>query len=291
MHISEVIAKELTISSRQVETVIEMLKEGATIPFIARYRKEKTGGLDEDFLRQIEDRLNYLTLLEERKEAILKSIEEQGKLTDELKAKIIACTKLQELEDLYLPYKPKRKTRGTIAKAKGLEPLALFILDNPLFSGDFDAKLAEFINEELGVKTIYEALQGAKDIIAEMISEHAEVRKVVREILLENVVIKSEKTKENATADIANEKLKEKERKEVYQVYFDFQIDIKKIKPYQILALNRGEREKLLKIALVHDEIEIHNQIKRTFLAYHESFFMEILEETIADSFKRLIFP
>ncbi|KKR72312.1 MAG: RNA binding S1 domain protein, partial [Candidatus Levybacteria bacterium GW2011_GWC2_40_7] len=291
MHIPEVIAKELNISSRQVETVIEMLKEGATIPFIARYRKEKTDGLDEDFLRQIEDRLNYLTLLEERKEAILKSIEEQGKLTDELKAKIIACTKLQELEDLYLPYKPKRKTRGTIAKAKGLEPLALFMLDNPLFSGDFDAKLAEFINEELGVKTIYEALQGAKDIIAEMISEHAEVRKVVREILLESVVIKSEKTKENATADITNEKLKEKERKEVYQVYFDFQIDIKKIKPYQILALNRGEREKLLKIALVHDEIEIHNQIKRTFLAYHESFFMEILEETIADSFKRLIFP
>lgn len=291
MHIPEVIAKELNISSRQVETVIELLKEGATIPFIARYRKEKTGGLDEDFLRQIEDRLNYLTLLEERKEAILKSIEEQGKLTDELKTKIIACTKLQELEDLYLPYKPKRKTRGTIAKAKGLEPLALFILDNPLFSGDFDAKLAEFINEELGVKTIYEALQGAKDIIAEMISEHAEVRKVVREILLENVLIKSEKTKENATADITNEKLKEKERKEVYQVYFDFQIDVKKIKPYQILALNRGEREKLLKIALVHDEIEIHNQIKRTFLTYHESFFMAILEETIADSFKRLIFP
>ncbi|MDP3830432.1 MAG: Tex-like N-terminal domain-containing protein, partial [Ignavibacteriaceae bacterium] len=129
MIIPQIIANELSIKLQQVDAVLNLFKEGSTIPFIARYRKETTGGLDEEILREIEDRLNYLTLLQDRRETILKSIEEQGKLTPELQAKIIACTKLQELEDLYLPYKPKRKTRGTIAKAKGLEPLALFLLD------------------------------------------------------------------------------------------------------------------------------------------------------------------
>ncbi len=162
MNIPSVIASELKVKVQQIEAVIKLFSEGATIPFIARYRKEGTGGLDEEVLRQVEDRLNYLTLLEERREAILKSIEEQGKLTDELKQKLNAAVKLQELEDIYLPYKPKRKTRGTIAKAKGLEPLALFILQNPQFKGNFDEKLSEFVNAEPGVSNIEEALQGAK---------------------------------------------------------------------------------------------------------------------------------
>jgi len=291
MNITAFIADELKLQIAQVTEVITLLKEGATIPFIARYRKERTGGLDEDFLRNIEDRLNYLTLLEERKETILKSIEEQGKLTDELKAKIIECVKLQELEDLYLPYKPKRKTRGTIAKAKGLEPLAMFILDNFDFAGNLEDILKQYINPELGVNTIEEALQGAKDIIAEMISDNAEVRKSVREFFTSSSVVKSEKSTEKRTTDLENEKLKEKERKDIYQIYGDFQIDIKSIKPYQILALNRGEKEKQLKVSLNVTEEEVYGIIKGEFWGTKDTVFMEILDDTIEDSYGRLIAP
>jgi len=291
MHIPLIISKELNITTKQVEEVITLFGEGATIPFIARYRKERTEGLDEDVLRNIEDRLNYLTLLLERKDTILKSIQEQGKLTPELEAKINACLKLQELEDLYLPYKPKRKTRGTVAKAKGLEPLALFILENPLFDGDFTQKLAEFINPELGVNTIEEALAGAKDIIAEMISDDANVRKSIREFLSENSVVKSVKAKENVTADSTNEKLKSKELKDVYRIYFEFEIDVKKIKPYQILALNRGEKEKFLRVDFGFDEISAHKLMRDTYFSYEKSVFEDTIQEIINDSFKRLIFP
>lgn len=291
MNIPLIISKELNITTKQVEEVITLFGEGATIPFIARYRKERTEGLDEDVLRNIEDRLNYLTLLLERKDTILKSIQEQGKLTPELEAKINACLKLQELEDLYLPYKPKRKTRGTVAKAKGLEPLALFILENPLFDGDFTQKLAEFINPELGVNTIEEALAGAKDIIAEMISDDANVRKSIREFLSENSVVKSVKAKENVTADSTNEKLKSKELKDVYRIYFEFEIDVKKIKPYQILALNRGEKEKFLRVDFGFDEISAHKLIRDTYFSYEKSVFEDTIQEIINDSFKRLIFP
>jgi len=154
------IAKKLNINENQVKEVIKLFEEEATIPFIARYRKERTGGLDEEQLRDIEITYNYLKLLEERKETVLKSIEEQGKLTDELKKKILDADKLQEVEDLYLPYKPKRKTRGTVAKAKGLEPLANFIVSNPNFNGNFDEILEQYINDEKGVTTKEEALKG-----------------------------------------------------------------------------------------------------------------------------------
>ncbi len=291
MNIPVVIAKELNIKTEQVDAVIGLLQEDATIPFIARYRKEKTGGLDEDVLREIEDRLNYLTLLEDRRETILNSIEEQGKLTDELKEKITACVKLQELEDLYMPYKPKRKTRGTIAKAKGLEPLAMFILENPNFEGSLDDKLAEFINEDLGVTSIEEALRGAKDIIAEMINDHAEVRGAVREYLLESSAVKSEKAKEKASDEKISEKMKEKEKKEIYQIYYDFQIDITKIKPYQTLAINRGEKEKALKISFSFDQPSILQLMKKKFLDYPESNFLNIIEETVEDAFTRLTYP
>ncbi len=286
LNISNVIANELTLTIEQVDSVLALLEGGATIPFIARYRKEKTGGLDEEMLRDIQERYQYLTILEERKQTILETIEEQGKLTDELKSRIDTCTKLQKLEDLYLPYKPKRKTRGTVAKAKGLEPLAQFILDNPGYKGNFDDKLAEFIDEEKEVRTIDDALRGAKDIIAEMMSDSAEVRSAVREFVVRKSVVRSEKVKEKK-----QEQSKQQDRKDVYQVYYDFQVDIKKIKPHQILAINRGEREKVLKVSLEFDTAPVLETIKSAYLPYRSSFFQEMLEEVIADSFSRLIYP
>jgi len=284
MNIPVVIAQELNIKETQVNTVVSLFGEGATIPFIARYRKERTGGLDEDQLREIEDRLNYLTLLEERKKTVLNSIEEQGKLTDELRDKIVNATKLQEVEDLYLPYKPKRKTRGTIAKAKGLEPLALFILENPTFKGDFSAKIAEFVDPEKGVDSPALALQGAKDIIAEMISETAEVRQAVREFLMEKSTIVSSKNNPSADKLLPG-------TKDVYEIYHDFKIEIKKIKEYQILAINRGERELFLKVVLSFDKPKILEEIFETYFEYTDSTFIEILNEVVDDSFMRLIFP
>jgi len=291
MDINKQISLELSLKKEQVDSVITLFSEGATIPFIARYRKERTGGLDEDNLREIEDRLNYLTLLNDRKATILASITEQGKLTPELESQINQCIKLQELEDLYLPYKPKRKTRGTIAKAKGLEPLAQFILDNPAFSGDFEAKLKEFISEELGVLTTKDALQGAGDIIAEMISENPEIRKEVRSFLNEKSVVCSAKAKEDTAAASANLKLKSKGEKDVYLIYYDFKIDILRIKPYQTLAMNRGEEEKFLKISLDFDREQVLAMVYSGFFGKKKTVFEEFLKNTSEDAFDRLIFP
>lgn len=284
MNIPHVIAKELNIQEKQVYAVINLFNEGATIPFIARYRKEHTGGLDEDYLRNIEDRLQYLTILEARKETVLKSIEEQGKLTDELRDKILAAEKLQEVEDLYLPYKPKRKTRATIARAKGLEPLALFIIDNPKYDGDFEEILSQYINEELGIHSIDEALQGAKDIIAEMISESADIRQVVRVFLYENSNINSIKVDTKKNTDIGK-------KKDVYETYHNFSCPVNKIKQYQTLAINRGEEEGFLKITLSFEESHILKEIYKNYFTFKESCFDEILYGTIEDSFRRLIFP
>ncbi len=290
MDYSAIIAKENSFTVSQVSTVLNLFAEGSTVPFIARYRKEKTGGLDEDQLRMIEERSSYLTILNDRRDSILKSIEEQGKLTDELRRKINASLKLQELEDLYLPYKPKRKTRGTIAKAKGLEPLAMFLLDNPEFSGTLSEILAQYINPELGVNTEEEALQGAKDIIAEMISESAEVRQFVRETLSNESQLKSVKREDNPLKDTKNEKMKDKEKKDIYQVYSEFCCDILKLKSYQVLALNRGEEEKFLKVEFVFDVEAFHGGIYKTFVK-SLTVFEELFKEIITDSFKRLIFP
>lgn len=286
LDVPHIISTEHKLKSGQVHAVLQLLNDGATIPFIARYRKEKTGGLDEEILRAIQERHHYLTMLGERKRTILASIEDQGKLTDELKSRIDECAKLQELEDIYLPYKPKRKTRATIAIAQGLEPLARFIRDNPAYEGNFDDKLAEFIDEEKEVYTAEEALQGAKDIIAEMISDSADVRQTVRKFIVEKSVVRSEKIKEKKSV-----KEKKDDRKEVYQVYYDFQIDIKKIKPYQTLAVNRGEREKVLKVSLEFDAAPVLDRIKSVFFPYQTSVFRDILDEVVEDSFSRLIFP
>lgn len=282
MEITVQIAKALNLNINQIKEVLNLFAEEATIPFIARYRKEKTGGLDEDQLREIENLNNYLNLLADRKATVLKSIEEQGKLTDELKAKIEAADKLQEVEDLYLPYKPKRKTRGTVAKAKGLEPLANFIVGNPNFSGDFESVLSEYLNDD--VATIEDALNGAKDIIAEMISDNADVRKLVRESLLSNSNFCS--TKVNKKQEDTSSK-----KKDVYDIYHDFNIEITKLKPYQTLAINRGEKEGFIKANFQFDKDEILNLIYKEHFTFKSSFFQEILEETTADSFNRLIQP
>jgi protein Tex len=286
LNIPEVISDELDITTVQADAVLKLLADGATIPFIARYRKEHTGGLDEEALRTVQERHRYLTMLEERRQTILASIGEQGKLTPELKIRIEKCLKLQEVEDLYLPYRPKRKTRATVAIAQGLEPLARFLLDNPDFKGNLGKKLGEFINDEKEIYTNEEALQGAKDIIAEMISDNADVRKVVREFVLEKSIVRSEKAKKKKTDQETKDN-----RKDVYQVYYDIRIDIKKIKPYQTLAINRGEREKVLKAELDFDSAAVLAQIKPVFFPYKTSVFQEILEEVVEDSFTRLIYP
>ncbi len=283
MNILKQIATELQLEESQIKTVAALFEEDATVPFISRYRKEKTGGLDEDQLRDIEDKLNYYQLLEDRKESILKSIEEQGKLTDELKEKIVNSVKLREVEDLYLPYKRKRKTRGTVAKAKGLEPLALLMINTPNYEEDFDAEIEKYIDAEKGVNNPAEAVQGAQDIIAEMISDDADVREVVRNELLDHSLVASLKSKTPP---------KETDRKkDVYDIYHDFKIDITRIKPYQILALNRGDKEGFLKVNLGFTKETILPLITETYFKFSDSAFMELLDEAVDDSFTRLVFP
>ncbi|MDA3859849.1 MAG: Tex family protein [Melioribacteraceae bacterium] len=283
MNILKHIAAELQLEESQIKTVSDLFAEDATVPFISRYRKEKTGGLDEDQLRDIEDKLNYYQLLEDRKESILKSIEEQGKLTDELKEKIVNSVKLREVEDLYLPYKRKRKTRGTVAKAKGLEPLALLMINSPTYEEDFDAEIAKYIDVEKGVNNPAEAVQGAQDIIAEMISDDADTREVVRNELLDHSTVGSLKSKTPP---------KETDRKkDVYDIYHDFKIDITRIKPYQVLALNRGDKEGFIKVNLGFSKESILPKISETYFKFSDSAFMELLDEAVNDSFSRLIFP
>ncbi len=284
MNIVAKISQELNLAKDQIKSVFALFDDGATVPFIARYRKEHTGGLDEEQLREIEDRRNYLIMLEDRKKTVLESIEEQGKLTDELKEKILAAEKLREVEDLYLPYKPKRKTRATVAIAKGLEPLADFILENPIFNGSLEEEAAKYIDEEKEVKTVEEAIQGAKDIIAERISENADVRQVVRDFLLEEAKLVSKKS------NVKKEEL-DKNKKDVYEVYHEFEADVNKIKPYQVLAINRGEKEKFLKVTFSFDHPKIVEEVYAEFFGEDKTVFEELLHKVTEDSFNRLIFP
>lgn len=284
MNIVAKISQELNLTKDQIKSVFSLFDDGATVPFIARYRKEHTGGLDEEKLREIEDRRNYLIILEDRKKAVLESIGEQGKLTDELKNKIVAAEKLREVEDLYLPYKPKRKTRATVAIAKGLEPLADFILENPKFTGSLQEEAEKYIDKEKEVASAEEAIQGAKDIIAERISENAEVRQLVRDFMLEESKLVSKKS------NFKKEEL-DKNKKDVYEVYHNFEAEVKKIKPYQVLAINRGEKEKLLKIVFSFDHPKIVSKIYTEFVGGDETVFEDLLREVTEDSFNRLIFP
>ena len=273
--IAGVIAHELGVKEFQVQNTIKLIDDGNTIPFIARYRKEATGGLSDEVLRNLNDRLTYLRNLNKRKEEISKSIEEQGKMTDELKIQIENAIILSEVEDIYRPYKQKKRTRASIAKEKGLEPLATIIYlqtdKRPVLE---IAK--EFINEEKGVNNEEEALTGAKDIIAENISDVAEYRKRIKQMCYREGLIKTKATND--------------EEKSSYEMYYDFSEKINRIPSHRILAINRGEKEDFLKVKLEKPEDTIINYIENDIIKGNTEF-TDILKETINDSFKRLIGP
>ncbi len=272
-----IIAEELELKPAQVAKTVELLDTENTVPFIARYRKEVTENLDEVQIRAIEDRIRSLRVLDSRKETVLNSIEKQGKLTPELKQKILDATKLQEVEDLYLPYKPKKRTRATVAKEKGLEPLAELMVKLATDIDDFDALVNSFISEEKGVLSGEEALAGARDICAETVSDDAEVRKLVRAYTWGKGLITSEaKTEEG----IAN-----------YEMYKSFSQPVKSIQSYRTLAINRGEKEGILKVSIdvkVEDCVEI---IDRIYISNDKSPFYEHLKMALVDSYNRLIAP
>ena len=273
------VTKALNIKAESVQTTVKLLDEGATVPFISRYRREATGGMDEEQIRAIQEKVEYIRMLEERKTTILASIEEQGKLTDELKAKIVNCNQLQELEDLYLPYKPKRKTRATVAKAKGLEPLAQLMFDQQITTGTIEEYAQPFVNNELEVKTIDEAISGAKDIIAEWVGENAEIRKTIREMTLSSGTIISEQKDED-----------KKERTD-YEMYYKFEEAISRIKPHHVLALNRGEKEEIIKVKVAIAEVLCIQAISNQIVKNEKCIFVQQIKDALADSYGRLIEP
>lgn len=273
--IEQIIAEELNIKVQQVENTIKLIDEGNTIPFIARYRKEVTGGLSDEVLRTFGERLNYLRNLEKRKEEVTNSIEEQGKLTEEIVKDLENAITLAEVEDIYRPYKQKKKTRATVAKAKGLEPLAEIILAQEE-TKNIQEIAAEYISEEKEVKTVEEAIQGALDIIAEMISDNPEYRKLIKQIVYSKGIIKTTATKP--------------EEESAYEMYYDYSENVNKIPSHRILAINRGEKEEFLKVKIEKEEDKILEKIEKDIIK-GENQFTQYLKDTIQDSFKRLIEP
>ena len=274
MDIAKVIAGELGVRVGQVEATVKLIDEGCTIPFIARYRKEVTGSLNDEILRDLYERLTYLRNLEERKETVIASIEEQGKLTDELKEQILEAMTLVAVEDLYRPYKQKRRTRATIAKEKGLEGLANIIyLQMTDHAVESDAQA--YVSEEKGVASVEEAVAGALDIIAENISDEAEYRTYIRDITV----------KEGKLVTSA----KDADAKSVYEMYYDFEEPIAKAAGYRILAINRGEKEKILTVKVVAPEERILRYLEKKVIVRENSYTTELLQNAIEDSYKRLI--
>ena len=276
MDINATIAKELDIKVSQVEATVKLIDEGNTIPFIARYRKEVTGSLNDEVLRNLHERLVYLRNLEERKAQVIASIEEQGKLTDELKAKIEAASAMVTVEDLYRPYKPKRKTRAMVAKEKGLEPLAELIMQQNMTCDVLDAA-KDYVSEEADVKSAEDALNGAKDIIAEMISDDADFRTYIRDLTFKKGHITSTAKDSNAES--------------VYEMYYDFNEDVCKIVGHRILALNRGENEKLLVVKVVAPVAEILDYLGKKVIISDNKYTTPVIREVIEDSYSRLIAP
>ena len=279
MDILQIIADELNVKYKQVENAVNLIDEGNTIPFIARYRKEVTGGLSDEDLRILYERLNYLRNLENRKEEVKNSIEEQGKLTDEIVKALQNAKILAEVEDIYRPYKQKKRTRATVAKEKGLEPLseALINQDNKVSIEEIAKK---FIDPEKGVETVEDAIAGAKDIIAENISDNPTYRKEIKRYCYRDGVIATE----------VNEK-DEKEDKATYQMYFDFNEKVNRIQSHRILAINRAEKENDIKLKIQKPEENIIDFIERDVIKDKNSNYANILEDTVEDSFKRLIEP
>jgi uncharacterized protein len=270
------IAEELNIRETQVEATVKLIDEGNTIPFIARYRKEVTGNLSDEILRDLGERLTYLRNLEKRKEEIVRLIDEQGKLTDELTIKIAETMVLSELEDIYRPYKPKKRTRATIAKEKGLEPLANIIYLQTEKNSIYEIA-KQYIDEEKDVKTEDEAIAGALDIIAENVADDADYRKRIKSFCFREAVIATKASKE--------------EEKSPYEMYYDFKEPILRIPSHRILAINRGEKEEFLKVKIDKPEEKILDYLKKQIIQDFKSQFNELLTTAIEDSYKRLIEP
>ncbi len=276
MDIIQKIKEELQVEKWQVEAAVKLIDEGNTIPFISRYRKEVTGSLNDEQLRNLDERLTYLRSLEDKKEQVLKSIEEQGKLTDELKEKILAAQTLVVVEDLYRPYRPKRKTRASIAKEKGLEPLAEYILRQEATEPVLN-EAAKYASEEKEVKTPEEALQGAQDIIAEMISDDADHRLYIRNITVEEGIVSSTAKDEKAQS--------------VYEMYYNFEEPVKKIAGHRVLALNRGEAEKVLTVKVNAPEERILRYLEKKLITKENEYTTPVICAAVEDSYDRLIAP
>lgn len=270
------IANNLNITDKQVEVVLSMLAEGNTVPFIARYRKEATGALDEETIRSINEVYEYQVNLLKRKEDVIRLIDEKGMLTDELKNSIMNCTKLVEVEDLYRPYKEKKKTKATEAIALGLEPLAKMMMSFPT-NGSLGDMASKFVNDK--VKSVEDAITGAKYIIAEWISDNASYRKWIRSYFYKNGIIVS-KVKKNA-----------EDEGKVYEMYYDYNEPVKWIKPHRVLALNRGEKEKVLTVSIDVDKEGILDFLEKKLIKNEKSFVVDSIKEAIEDSYKRLIAP
>ena len=275
MNINHIIANELSVKLWQVDAAIKLIDEGNTIPFIARYRKPVTGELNDEQLRTLDERLKYLRNLEEKKKTVVDSITEQGKMTDEIMSKIAIAETIVAVDDIYRPFRPKRKTRATEAKAKGLEPLAdIFLKQEKNKNPEEEAKA--FVNEEKGVANVAEAIQGAKDIIAEMVSDNDEFRKAIRNIVVKHGLIVSN--------------TKNPEEKTPYENYYDYSEGVNKIPGHRILAINRGEKEKVLNVKIEMPEENIIASLDKVIIK-GESQFKTLLKEAIEDGFKRLIKP
>jgi len=275
MNINHIIANELSVKLWQVDAAIKLIDEGNTIPFIARYRKPVTGELNDEQLRTLDERLKYLRNLEEKKKTVVDSITEQGKMTDEIMSKIAMAETIVAVDDIYRPFRPKRKTRATEAKAKGLEPLAdIFLKQEKNKNPEEEAKA--FVNEEKGVANVAEAIQGAKDIIAEMVSDNDEFRKAIRNIVVKHGLIVSN--------------TKNPEEKTPYENYYDYSEGVNKIPGHRILAINRGEKEKVLNVKIEMPEENIIASLDKVIIK-GESQFKTLLKEAIEDGFKRLIKP
>jgi protein Tex len=273
----EVLVKEVQLSKKQVKNVIALMEEGNTVPFIARYRKELTGSLDEVQIRLILDKWEYALNLETRKEEVLRLIDEKGKLTGELRRSIEHATKLQGVEDLYRPYKEKRRTKATIAKEKGLEPLAEWMLTFPITS--LEEKVLTFVGKEKEVHTIEDAIQGAKDIIAEIISDHAAYRQWIRDTTHRKGILST------------TEKDKGKDKKNVYEMYYSYEEPISKVVPHRVLAMNRGENEGVLRVQVVPPVEEISHYLIRRVIGNKVSNVNLYIQEAVEDAYKRLIQP
>lgn len=270
------ISKQLNITIKQVQAVLKLLEEGNTIPFIARYRKEATGALDEEVIRTINEVYEYQVNLLKRKEDVIRLIDEKGMLTDELKQSILACQKLVEVEDLYRPYKEKKKTKATEAIALGLEPLADEIMKFPK-DQDLDTMASKYVNDK--VPTVEKAIEGAKYIIAERISDEATYRKEIRKFVYQNGVLVSKK-KKNAV-----------DENKTYEMYYEYQESVRSIKPHRILAMNRGEKEDVLSVSIDVNQEDIIAYLNRKVIKNENSKVVEAVQEAIKDSLKRLIYP